>query len=499
MKTDPGGLGTAFAAAEATPCTKVEIEWTAGNWTDETVYVLSWEAKTQMVNPIYGWLSLSGQAMGTATVTVLNDDGRYSASHAGSQAATNGIRGKHIRISCGYVVSSTPTYPTGYEWYGRIMDVPEAEVDSIVALSCHDVLSDAKRQNKSTNVYINYQTHNWIAVLMGAPVNLSFSAGSETGVMMIPYAWTDESEVLKEMRDSAASEAGALFAYSDGTVTFWNLNHWAGKTKADYGNLTLILGGYSELKPSRNYENEYNIIWSQYAPCRQGVPTVVYSLKQNITVPPMIGGVSGSRVETFNFQWPCVGFPTVPYTMNTCTAGGVPSTAVTISPNAPIYAKRWDVTFVNTDTQNEVYVTQFDVLGYPVDKRPATQYSKDLSSGKPYPRRYGLPANSYVQTEEQVRLLCDMLCDRMSTVRLQLEATGVELHPLLELGDIIGVSSTVTGVNTDCIVVGKNSRYGNGDWVMDLSLFDITGLYSSTNPFRVGSSALGASGSEAGY
>jgi len=132
------------------------------------------------------------------------------------------------------------------------------------------------------------------------------------------------------------------------------------------------------------------------------------------------------------------------------------------------------------------------VLAYPIDKRPAAQYIRDLSSGKPYPRRYQLPNTQYVQTQEQVELLCDMLADRMSTVRLQAQARQVNGNPLFELGDIIGVTSSLTGLNEDFILVGKHSKFGDGDYVMDLDLFALAGLYQYSNYFKVGTSTLGA-------
>jgi len=490
VKSDPGGIMTAWAAAEAQPCTTVEIEWTSGSWTNETSRVVSWAIDTQMVNPLYGWLSLAGQPIGTAQIVVVNDDGRYSQSRSGSQANTYGIRGKRVRIRAGYVIGGTATYPAGYEWVGRIMDVPEAETEGTVSLSCQDMLSDAKTRFLSTKVN-NSSTYlpeglspaDWITTLAGL-VGLSVSSKTDTGLMRIPYCWLDESEVLRDMRDCAASEGGALFCDNDGSVVFWNMAHWAGQTRADYGSVILGLSSYAELLPKRDYESEYNIIASEYTPMRYGKPTTVYSLKQYISVPP-----SGSVSQTLNFQWPILAF--VSYTLNACTAGGV-SSSINVSPSSPQYAKRWDVTFSNSDTLNEVYITQFDVLAYPIDKRPAAQYIRDLSSGKPYPRRYQLPNTQYVQTQEQVELLCDMLADRMSTVRLQAQARQVNGNPLFELGDIIGVTSSLTGLNEDFILVGKHSKFGDGDYVMDLDLFALAGLYQYSNYFKVGTSTLGA-------
>jgi len=499
MKADPGGLNAAAVATESTPCAKLEVEWSSGTWTDESGNLVSANTDSQIVDPLRGWVSLATQPMGTMVAKVTNTDGRYSQSRAGSMAATYGIRGKHIRLWLGYKVNGTPTYPATPEFTGRIMDVTEGEASAEVDLTCQDMLSDAKRLNKSTLMQAGgalldgVQTHNWITSLAGL-ANLSMAAASEAGLMMIPYCWLDDDELLAEMRAAAASEAGALFCDGSGNVVFWNAAHWAGKTHADYGDTHITVASFGELRPKRGYDDEWNIIACDYAPAGVGKPTKVYSLKRAVSVPP-----NSNKTMTLNFQWPLMSFYS--YTLKACSSGGVdmgPSGAnkVSISPSTPSYAKRWEITFSNSDTQNEAFITQFDVYGYPVDKRPAEQYIKDNSSGKPQPRRYNLPSNGYVQSEQQVRFLVDILADRLSTVRMQLQATQLRGHPLYELGDLVNIAAALTGVSTDCCIIGKHNTFGDGAWQMTLDLMDFSGMYVSTSYFKVGTSVLGVAGSQ---
>jgi hypothetical protein len=408
-----------------------------------------------------------------------------------------------IRVWFGYRdAGGVARYPTTPEFTGRIMNVPETEAGATVDLSCVDMGTDPKRQNRSTAIQNGgaisdgVQTHYWIASLAGL-ASLSMAASSETGLMMIPFVGLDDDELMGEIGACASSEGGVAFIDGSGNLAYWSATHWIGASSV----ATITVADYAELQPKRNGDNEWNIIPVEYQPRQRGKPAKVYSMQRGFCIPPQIGASPGSHTATLNFSLPLVSF--ISYTMQVCSGGGVDmSTAVTLSSDYPTASKRWPLTWRNSDPNQAAYVTKFEVLGYPLEGRTSESYTTVNTTGNP-DRRMPPLRNDYIQTEEQARYLADMLADRLGTVRLQLTAQGLAANPLLELGDVVTVTSVLTGISTNAIVVGKKSHYvvseTDGSLTMDLDLVDVTGMYGSNNYFRVGTSALGSSGGEAWY
>jgi hypothetical protein len=431
------------------------------------------------MDPYAGLLSLGTAKLATATVRLNNPTKRYSAKVAGTQAATYGIRGKGIRVSAGYVYSGTPEYVRVFT--GIIMDCVTPENEETATLTCHDLGSDPKRQNYTSAMWTDQETKTWLGRLRAWASVAAFSF--ENSVHVIPYCYMDDDDLLGEMRKAAASEAGVLFYDSDGELQFWTPYHWVGAASV----ATFDRSDFVELTPALGYDNVYNIISVNYEPQQKGRATTVYSLKRPVMVPR-----NGTEELTINFPKPLAAF--VSYTLAAVDGGGNDmTTSVTALPVFPDGAQRWTVTFTNADTVRAAWVTRFDVIGYPVDKRAAETYTKDASAVGETDRRYDVPPNPYVQTEQQAHFLARLLAQRLSTVRAVYTTGGMNGNPLLELGDVVTLQGDIAVTSATAIITSMDWAFGD-DYTQGLACTDKTGLYAYTESeyWTIGTSPCGA-------
>ena len=479
MLTDPGHIAAAVAATSAKPVYKIEICWDGVNWTDETGNtVLGFTVRDGIIDPFQGLASMGDAPVGKADITVDNYNGRFSQDHSGSQAAVYGIYGLGIRLSAGYYYGATPEYVRVFT--GRIMDVTESERGATATLTCHDLGSIPMQQKYSTMIYEGTQINSWISTL--ATLASVGSTDLEQALTVIPYAYLDDDYALDEVKRAAQSEGGVAFFDVNGTLTFWNAAHWANASSV----ATMTATGYGELEPRRAYSDIYNVIAVEYQPRQAGQVDKVYSLDRAVMVPP-----AGSKELKLKLRTPLASF--AEYDLSACSSGGADMVAnVTVVPTSPDAAASWTATFSNSDTRQAAYITRFDVYGEPVVGRPAETYELN-QSGTATPRRKDIRGNWYIQTETQAKLIASVLGQRFKTLRVSLALSGMPANPLLEVGDVVTVTGTRTGINQTAIITSRELR-GGKSFKMSLELSDFTSFYPYTGYLVVGTSAIGASG-----
>ena len=472
MKADPGGIATNAAASGAQPCIRFEVRWDGVNWVDESAFVLTGVAGSKaLVGPGEGLLGL-GNGGASATVPVDNRTGRYSIRRAGSQANTHGLYGKLARISAGYVQAGTPRFVAVF--YGRVANVSEAEASGEAQLALTDMASAFEQVKLSTPLYTGYRTDEWIATIctalgIGSPV-------LERGLGIIPHCWLEEDFALAEARAAAQSEGGVLFFDDAGTLCFWNATHWIGAA-------SVATISYGEMVPKTAYQHVANIVGVEYQPRQAGRPAVVHQLERPVYVRP-----GGSTTVSCQFQLPLARYQG--RTMRATAGGEDASGSITVAPTTPQYAGSWDVTFSNANTRQALWVTAFDVFGEPLAGRPAEQFVHDVSGANVDWRR-DFRGNLSVQTAAQARMLAAMTATRMAPPRLTLTLSDLRANPLLELGDIVTVSGTRTGVSTTAMILGIDWQFGQS-YRMGLELVSFVDFYAYANYWRVGTSNVGA-------
>ncbi len=154
--------------------------------------------------------------------TLRNNDGRYSPTHSGSQAATYGIYQVPMRWSAGYAGEGM-----GLIFQGRIQRAPARESTPDVTVTCYGYDHDIQQQRPETIALAGMRADEAIAVLANA---ISFSPTSlERGYTVIPWYYADGDDCLAEMREIAECEGGVLWVDpQDKTLKFWTWAHWVG-------------------------------------------------------------------------------------------------------------------------------------------------------------------------------------------------------------------------------------------------------------------------------
>lgn len=479
MLSDPGHIAANAAATGAKPCYKAEIMWDEA-WVDESERLLpGFSCQNQIVDPFEGLVSMGSAPIGrTESLRFDNYDGRYSRDKSGSVANIYGIYGKKIRLSAGYIHNGTPEYVRIFT--GRIMDPVASERSAIIILNCHDMGSIPLQQKCSTIMYENRRTDQWIQTLAGLAGVSSYSL--ERGLITIPYCYLDDDFAMDEIRRAANAESGVAFHDVNGVLRFWNAAHWCNATSV----ATFTVADFSELGTQHSYNDIYNVIAVEYQPREPGQVATVYELKRTVVVPP-----GGSKTLKLKFRYPILAYSN--YSLRACSGGGEDLTSqVTLTDVFPDAAASWNVEINNTNTRHAAFVTKFEVYGVPIEGRPAEEHEVD-ESGSDVKRRKDIRGNWYIQTEAQARLIGAILSQRFKDVRLSMTLKGVPANPLLELGDVITVTATRTGVNKQGIITSIKNSCGSS-FTMDIGWSDFTDFYEYSGYSVVGSSPLGASG-----
>jgi len=460
----------------------LEIYWDDA-WVDETDYLLmdgGFDVQRSMIDPLRGLASMGQAPLGTATFRVRNDDGRYSKTKSGSQAATYGLHGLPIRASLGYLTEAGLEYE--YVFTGRIVDPQNTEAGETATLYCRDEGETLMRQTASRMMNAGAQTSSLVATFAtegGLGVN---DYTLDQGLFLVPFAYLEEDNLWQEIQRVAASEGGLIFIDRLGVLRFWNAAHFASLSSVATYDESL----YAECLLRYDYDNCYNVVKVTYDPRQESEQATVYQLRRPVMVP-----IDGTVTETFQFRWPLAEFDT--YNIAAVTGGGADiSSDVTVAPAVPQNAQSWTVTFTNANTIHPAYITTFEVVGRVAEGRPAEVYEADPGdvAGSKEARVLSVGQNFYVQTPGQARLLGNLLSDRLSTEVLTMMLVETPALPTLELGDKITVQATNNEIDGDAVITGLHWTFGPAA-KCDITCVDATNLYGDSGYFVIGTSELG--------
>lgn len=490
MRADPGNvLNNAFAAG-AVPVGKVEVDWARnGSWTDISAYVdvsepgaITWQCMVLDPNQgLTGW----GQApMAQASVTLDNRDNTFSESVSGSPAYQYGLYGLPIRISAGYMDGATPRYVPVCT--GTVVDRPaDSERDRTLTLASRSG-ARFRRRKATTVMHRGNQTSTWIARLaMEAGIT---DTALETGLLIIPYAHINDEYVLDEMARAAASEGGMVWFDAEEKLRFANAAHWVARSPV----VTYTPERMYDIQTQARWTNLYSRVTVTYQPRRSERDTVVYSVGENLSVPP-----GGSVEHVAEFRWPLDTWTGVEIVA--ASAGGEDlSGYISLDPASPVGAKRWAMTITNTHPTQRAYISKLDVYGKPLSGRPSASISRE-TAGADEEREWEVGDNWNLQTPAQAEYVAELLSRLLrgsapNRPRPLYVLPNVQGNPLLEPLDVLAVTYAPLGLSAaEMILLGYSGRFGGGAYDMDLYLADAAGIYAFDRAgfFRPGVSALG--------
>ncbi|HNU04157.1 MAG TPA: hypothetical protein PKL67_08380 [Anaerolineae bacterium] len=521
MQSVSAQLTAACQADGQRPVFYVEFSWNrtgsiaaargGSGWVDESAYLESHNGQLA-INPPGERLVAAGQ-VGSATVTMINETGRFSwlnasgalYAHIGSANSPAGPVGTACRIWQGYVTSSGPEYVCIFT--GVVAGWAERP-DATVVFSLRDWGYTYQQNRISLPVSEDVLPDEWIetAALAGG-----IAAGLmvlDRGILPILYAWMDEETVVEEIWLAAEADGGLALFDQRGRLLYWNALHWVGLATV----WTFRESDYELSEPETDASavaTEVTVEWSPRAPAPE---TDLYVLDKPRTIMPGKSDTWEARLDyaALEINDPDPATPFNDY--YAVSPGGLAmNSAVTITLSDQT-GQKCNITATNTSTAQAARLEYLRLRGRPLVGGP-TEQAKATASPQPLPfaRTRALRSNTsagqgmwqrsaqgnvYLQSAAQGQALADMLALRCRRVRPVWTLRGAPGVPQLELGDRIAFvdsRKTGNGAALNGLVIGLSWEAGAAaGYVQTLRVMDLTDMAEYDNYFVIGASTLGA-------
>lgn len=136
--------------------------------------------------------------------------------------------------------------------------------------------------------------------------------------------------------------------------------------------------------------------------------------------------------------------------------------------------------------QSSVYMAQVTLFGRALDGAPPESYIKQINqfatiSGY---RQLKMGDNPYIQSKSQARRFADVAANLMQNTRQKIAVKSVPYSDSINIGDVININSTAYGINDSFKVYGYT--ISNNMHTVDLELISVSGLYTESDVFIVG-------------
>lgn len=481
-------LATTWNAAGAKPTAKLEVEWSAGSWTDETSRLLSFEI-TQSLYGARGLPFLGENRGGTMDVVLENHDGRYSPHNsAGPLYAyiANGLRGFPIRLSAGYYYGTTPERLRQFTGY---IDYP-AEAESLaqnrVSLSCLDNSFTLQQAALKTPMYVDQRTDQVIASFL-TEAGFAGSTALDHGISVIPWAWGDAEDSWAECQVVARSEGGVFYAAKDGTLRFERFTHWIEDDDSTEVQVALERNRVLGLSGQQSWRDCYSGVRAQWIPRAKAAATALYTAHEPLVIRP---GQTLTHEARYRYPAAQVYVPSAALGDYTAFSAGMSDLSAQLDLSATLYGSLAELEFTNNSTSQTIYVLDFRIRGIPLIAEEAQVIQEDSTLGIVEDKVFDVPTNDYVQSAEQAHLQASFLRDMLQRPRDLLAWSG-PCAPWLELSDRASVTSAPQGLSElECYVLSMTQGWAQGAiYNMTLELLPVANIYVASPYFRLGSSA----------
>ena len=474
----------------------VEVQWNGTDWVDETANVKSLSWSEAFAPPEESVIRPGGGFANEATLTLFNNDARYSPYNTGSAIAANIDDGRYyltaVRVKAGFE-SELLTVFTGY-----IFDADFTSRKNEVTFTLRDRSATILEVKGTTEMKEGISTDAWLVILCGL---VSIAGGDQVfdkGTVILPFAWLDDESVWEQMALAAAAEGGWVYFDWGGKLHFENGAHWANHDTSIY---TFDRDHYSDLQPQHRPDEVYNEVTVEYSPRVEGAAQDLWNLERPITIGP-----SGTFDLVARLQLPATAIytPTESYDFSAALVTGDNSDGDLSISGESKYGQRYECTLTNDNANHSIIVTKFRVRGVPILGEPSEEITATgVATFVTQTRNLPVRANVLVQTSAQASALANFLVDRYQNPRHLMSISGAPAVPWLELGDRVTVQEPdhFTGGYSDRIgfIVSKSFHLGHGQpFTMDAEVIGLGGMLQSTDYFLLDTHKWGT-GAGSGY
>lgn len=456
-----------------------QMDWVGdGSWVDETENVLS---LMQPVEYSYGLMSPGGSlsALGDATaaqMTLLleNEDGRYSESHAGSQAATFGLFQVPVRLRLGWAATKGGVPDLNVIFRGRVAQGPYEELAATIALTCYGHDHDIAQQRPELAAASDQRTDELVASMATAITYADTDL--DRGYTVVPWFYADRDNCLEKMRDIAEAEGALVWVDpQDATLKFWGWAHWVNAAVAAFHDEDT----FDNVVVQPDYRQAFDAVSVTYGPRRRGRLMNLHKLTEPIVIP-----TGGNVTRRLRLRYPMAQFDS--YSANARTSGGVNlNSDLTVAPSAPQTAYTWEVTLTNGNITYPMVVDNLDVMGRPIEGLPNREHQVKLAVLR-VPRQTDVEPTELrgryaLQHEAQAALVAGLKAFRLQTPPRMLTIGPMDGDSTLHVGDVIAVdlSGGISQINEAVVLLHRKGRYSN-TWTETWLGVPVASLYEYT-------------------
>lgn len=481
--------------------------FSGGTWTDESGYVVRANGVHEAVNPLRSIAPLGRGVADRVTVVCRNpeaaapDSGlRFSPSNTSGPLygyiGGGGMYMKRAQFSVGFFDGATPEcieQITGY-----IVDVQEDFENRTITFIIRDRAADAALTQVSTALYNDTTAKDYLEVLASLFERDAVGSGDQEfdlGFVVTPYQWADGESIWDEMGIVAEAQGGRIWFDKSGDLHFDDAAHWIkpNSTSVDdplTSQATLTVASFANLQPKVGYESIYNHVVVEYQPRYVGGLQTVYSSSEIIPVLPSSAYTSGHYDFRAEFR-----YPVQEITANdvvAVTAGGTDISS-DLSISRTDYASHSDIEITNSNSDYAAYLTQFDLVGYPVLTEASSQYEcEDATSIAAYGKRtLMIRGNPYIQTYRHAQAVAEFLLARFKNPVQRVELAGIPARPWLEVGDRVTVTEALTEIDEDYFLERIDWSFDGKKYTMGLGMVRAAAMFPESGYFIVGTSAYG--------
>ena len=455
-----------------------------------------------------GISSFGGRGMvSSASFTLSNHDGRYSADGDGAMSAYMANNNTYqMPIS---LVASIGDGTSVQLFNGVIKSVreqsPTAMMPGSITIEARtkEDLYLNRRQSTSVSAFAEMHDESYTeSDIMGRWLDdAGLNDGQYTldpGMFRIPFAWLDDESLIEECWLLAAACGGRFYGDANGDLVYENATHWL-KTPhttvstAEPDN-AFTRDDFTEFEMWWDDSDLYKNVTVEYSGRIQSGPDVVWEPEEDITVP-----ADDSVSVTASFRQPAYSISGISYTA--ATVGGIDITSDVTATFGTQSAQRATVTFANANTTYAARLHNVVISGVPVTGGPdgeVTESSTDTFWAGRTPRDRSIRANLYVQTRPHAGMIAGMLADVQGKPRRMYRLSGVPGDPRRKVGDRISITDSHTSTNVRYgYVVDLNWSLSGGLFTNELTAIDAGSLYTYADAefgyFVIGTNELGDS------
>jgi hypothetical protein len=363
-----------------------------------------------------------------------------------------------------------------------------------VTFGCVDNAHKIIQSRHPTTLYVDTPLETFFEIVANDAGIADGDMTLDSGLFSPPYMWTDHEQAWRELCWMAASEGGLVYFDQTGELIYENAESFLSNARHTVSQHTFDVSDSEDFAPQTRHQSTYNEVIVIGMPRAEYGSVKLYEIDSAIKIAP-------GQTETLDVRlnYPQASLPTpaagVDYHVRD-RAGNSMLGDVTVSLTK--YAQRVEVSIVNSSTTDVAILHDFTLWGRPIVGRQTLQekfQATDADIGDPTvdeQKTLVISRNPYIQLQTQVRMLGEMLMDRVKVSRYWYDVRRAQFIPDLIPMDLVTVVESGSGINDTGFIQSVAWNFSGGLATADYDIIDAGNWFPYSDYFILGTDTLGA-------